>query len=158
MTKGWGLVSPDDPSVNAPLQPHLNNTKEYLNHGGLSRTALFHQVEASLARLNTSYIDLFQIHAFDPTTPIEETMKALHDLILIGMIRYIGACTMRTWQFSEMNHVAEKNGWTKFSCVEFEHSLLYRPEVCMLTYDHVVPHSTHIFISDPGARDAGLLQ
>jgi aryl-alcohol dehydrogenase-like predicted oxidoreductase len=69
------------------------------------------------------------IHQFDPETPMEETMLALHDLVKAGKVRYIGASNIRTWQFIEMNNVAQINGWTQFACVQVEHSLLYRTEV-----------------------------
>jgi len=110
------------------LQPNLGSTRDYVNQGGLSRSALFNQVDACLSRLGTTYIDLLQVHAFDPTTPMEETMKALHDLVTSGKVRYIGACNLRTWQFAQMNHVAEVKGWTEFISMQVEHSLLYRPE------------------------------
>ncbi|KAL0950287.1 hypothetical protein HGRIS_010266 [Hohenbuehelia grisea] len=119
----------EDPSVLAFLDPSIAQTKEYVNQGGLSRTALVNQVDASLRRLNTSYIDLLQIHAADPATPIEETMKALHDLVVTGKLRYIGACNLRVWQLAEMNSVAERHGWTPFISIQVEHSLLYRSEV-----------------------------
>lgn len=110
-------------------QPNLKDTREYVNQSGLSRAAIFNAVNASLARLETSYIDLLQIHRYDPDTPPEETMKALHDLVQSGKVRYIGASSMRSWQFSELNHIAEKNGWTKFISMQNEYSLLYREEV-----------------------------
>ena len=69
------------------------------------------------------------IHQFDPETPMEETMLALHDLVKTGKVRYLGASNIRTWQFIEMNNVAQVNGWTQFACVQVEHSLLYRTEV-----------------------------
>ncbi|KIY53427.1 Aldo/keto reductase [Fistulina hepatica ATCC 64428] len=106
----------------------LLNTRDYLNQAGLSRAAIFNAVEASLARLDTPYIDLYQIHRFDPDTPVEETMKALHDLVQSGKVRYIGASTMRTWQFAHMNEVARRNGWTTFVSMQNEYSLLYREE------------------------------
>ncbi|KAJ7076129.1 Aldo/keto reductase [Mycena crocata] len=127
MTKIRFLVGPD-PGTFMFLHPHLADTKDYVNLGGLSRTAIISSVEASLARLNTTYIDLLQLHDFDEATPIEETMKALHDLVVAGKIRYLGACRMKAWQFAEMNHVAEINGWTTFISVQIEHSLLYRSE------------------------------
>ena len=99
-----------------------------MNQSGLSRSAIFNQVEASLERLGTPYIDLLQIHRYDPNTPPEETMQALDDLVRSGKVRYIGASSMRAWQFSELNHVAEKNGWTKFVSMQSEYSLLYREE------------------------------
>jgi aryl-alcohol dehydrogenase-like predicted oxidoreductase len=76
-------------------------------------------------------MDLLQIHRFDPDTPPEETMKALHDLVETGKVRYIGASSMRTWQFAMLQDVAEKNGWTKFVSMQNEISLLYREEVSM---------------------------
>jgi aryl-alcohol dehydrogenase-like predicted oxidoreductase len=128
MTKVLVLVKPGA-SVMAALDPSLPNSLEFVNHCGLSRVALFNQVDASLRRLKTTYIDLLQIHAFDPLTPIEETMKALHDLVISGKVRYIGACNIRVWQLAEMNHVAEIHGWTQFISIQVEHSLLYRTEV-----------------------------
>ena len=122
---------PDDPTILAEFHPELKNERNYINQFGLSRAAIFNAVEASLKRLDTEYIDLLQIHRFDPDTPIEETMKALHDLIQSGKTRYIGASSMRAWQFAEMNHVAEKNGWTKFISMQNEYSLLYREEVSL---------------------------
>ncbi|OBZ74334.1 hypothetical protein A0H81_05761 [Grifola frondosa] len=129
LTKGRFLVAEDDPSlVTSYFRPELAGTRDYVNQGGLSRTAIFNQVDASLARLEMDYIDLFQVHAFDPDTPFEETMKALHDLVVAGKVRYIGASNLRAWQFIEMNNVAARNGWTQFISMQVEHSLLYRPE------------------------------
>ncbi|TRM59438.1 NADP-dependent oxidoreductase domain-containing protein [Schizophyllum amplum] len=129
-TKCWGLVGKgDDHDLLTYAQfPTINNRKEYVNQSGLSRTAIFNAVEGSLARLNTTYIDLYQIHRFDFTTPPEETMKALHDLVELGKVRYIGASSMRCWQFALLNEVAEKNGWTKFVSMQDEYSLVYREE------------------------------
>ena len=95
---------------------------------GLSRAAIFNAVDASLKRLDTPYIDLLQIHRFDPNVPIEETMKALHDLVENGKVRYIGASSMRAWQFAAMNEVASRHGWTKFVSMQNEYSLLYRED------------------------------
>ncbi|KAJ7581116.1 Aldo/keto reductase [Mycena floridula] len=106
----------------------LINKRNYVNQGGLFRIGLFNQVAASLERLGTSYIDVLIIHRGDAETRIEETMKALHDLVHSGKVHYIGASNMHLFELAEMNNVAEKNGWTTFSCVEVEHSLLYRPE------------------------------
>ncbi|KAK3991535.1 hypothetical protein QBC44DRAFT_393102 [Cladorrhinum sp. PSN332] len=103
-------------------------SKDYVNQGGLSRAAIFNQVEASLKRLDTPYIDLLQIHRFDAETPIEETMKALHDLVQSGKVRYIGASSMWGTQFARMQFVAEKNGWTKFVSMQNHYNLLYREE------------------------------
>ncbi|KDQ53677.1 hypothetical protein JAAARDRAFT_61084 [Jaapia argillacea MUCL 33604] len=126
-TKCIGLVS-RDPTIRTGLRPDLANLREYVNQGGLSRGAIFKQVDASLERLRTSYIDLLQIHRFDPKVPVEETMKALHDVVESGKVRYIGASSMRCWQFALMNEVAEKNGWTKFVSMQDEYSLLYRED------------------------------
>ena len=112
--------------------PNLKDTRDYVNQSGLSRQAILNAVNASLERLQTSYIDLLQIHRYDPDTTPEETMKALHDLVESGKVRYIGASSMRTWQFAELNHVAEKNGWTQFVSMQNEYSLLYREEVSVL--------------------------
>ncbi|KAJ8090254.1 hypothetical protein AAF712_006146 [Marasmius tenuissimus] len=127
-TKCYGLVS-SDPKVFTPTAPpEFYNQREYVNQSGLSRAAIFNAVEASLERLQTTYIDLYQIHRFDPETPAEETMKALHDLVQSGKVRYIGASSMRTWQFAHLNEVASRNGWTRFVSMQNEYSLLYREE------------------------------
>jgi len=98
------------------------------NNKGLSRKHIFEAVEASLQRLQTSYIDLYQIHRWDNDTPIEETMKALHDLVEAGKVRYIGASTMFAWQFIKAQTVAEVNGWTKFVSMQNLYNLVYREE------------------------------
>ncbi|KDQ53436.1 hypothetical protein JAAARDRAFT_39467 [Jaapia argillacea MUCL 33604] len=127
LTKCHGLVAKDI-SIRTFQHPHLAFTPEYVNQSGQSRLAIFNQVDASLARLKTSYIDLLQIHRFDASVPPEETMKALHDLVQSGKVRYIGASSMRCWQFAMLNEVAEKRGWTKFISMQDEYSLLYREE------------------------------
>ena len=96
------------------------------------KPAIFNQFEASLQRLQLSYVDMLQIHRFDPETPIEETMKALHDLVQSGKVRYLGASSMRCWQFAKMNEVAKQNGWTPFVSMQSKYSLLYREEVRFL--------------------------
>lgn len=98
------------------------------NTTGLSRKAIFHQVEASLKRLGTDYIDLLYIHRWDYHTPIEETMAALHDLVVAGKVHYLGASAMYAWQFQKAQYVAEKNGWTKFSVMQNHYNLLYRED------------------------------
>lgn len=98
------------------------------NGGGLSRKVIMHEVDASLKRLGTDYIDLYQIHRFDPKTPIEETMEALHDVVKAGKARYIGASSMYAWQFATMQHTAQVNGWTKFVSMQNQVNLLYREE------------------------------
>ena len=81
---------------------------------GLSRKAIIEQIDASLTRLGTDYVDLYQIHRFDPLTPVAETMKALHDVVKAGKARYIGASSMWAWQFATMQHTADLHGWTRF--------------------------------------------
>ncbi|KAJ4303901.1 hypothetical protein N0V88_001501 [Collariella sp. IMI 366227] len=107
---------------------HIKASKDYINNYGLSRAAIFNQVEASLARLDTPYIDLLQIHRFDAETPIEETMRALHDLVQSGKVRYIGASSMWATQFARMQFCAEKNGWTQFVSMQNCYNLVYREE------------------------------
>lgn len=95
---------------------------------GLSRGAIFKAVDGALERLGTTYIDLLWIHRFDHHTPIEETMRALHDLVQSGKVNYIGASSMFAYQFAMMQFCAEKNGWTKFIAMQGHYSLLYREE------------------------------
>lgn len=96
--------------------------------GGLSRKAVMEQIDASLKRLGTDYIDLYQIHRFDTETPIEETMEALHDVVKAGKARYIGASSMWAWQFSKMQYVAKINGWTPFVSMQHQYNLVHREE------------------------------
>jgi aryl-alcohol dehydrogenase-like predicted oxidoreductase len=98
------------------------------NDRGLSRKHLLASVDVSLRRMGTDYIDLLVIHAFDPHTPIEETMATLHDIVRSGKVRYVGASTMFAWQFAQMNHVARMNGWTPFVNMQCQYNLLYREE------------------------------
>ncbi|KAI9189289.1 hypothetical protein H9P43_000723 [Blastocladiella emersonii ATCC 22665] len=100
------------------------------NKRGLSRKYIFEAVDASLARLGTDYIDLYQIHDWDSNTPIEETIEALHDLVKAGKVRYIGASSMYAWQFAKAQAVAERNGWTKFVSMQNLVNLAYREEEC----------------------------
>lgn len=95
---------------------------------GLSRRAIMEQIDASLARLGTEYVDLYQIHRFDPNTPVEETMEALHDVVKAGKARYIGASSMWAWQFAKMQHAADLGGWTRFVSMQNQYSLLQREE------------------------------
>ena len=95
---------------------------------GLSRKAIFEQVDASLARLGTDYIDLYQIHRFDPETPVEETMEALHDIVKAGKVRYLGASSMYAWQFAKLQHTAALSGWTRFVSMQNQYNLLRRQE------------------------------
>ncbi|WP_458249101.1 aldo/keto reductase [Streptomyces sp. MAI_2237] len=98
------------------------------NGAGLSRKAIMAEIDHSLARLGTDYVDLYQIHRFDPHTPVEETMEALHDLVKAGKVRYIGASSMYAWQFSKMQYTAERHGWTRFVSMQNHYNLLYREE------------------------------
>ena len=98
------------------------------NDAGLSRKHLLSAIDNSLRRIGTDYVDIFMVHAFDPATPVEETMAALHDIVKAGKARYIGASTMWAWQFAEMNAVARENGWTRFVNMQCQYNLLYREE------------------------------
>lgn len=98
------------------------------NDSGLSRGAIMTQVEASLKRLKTDYIDLYQIHRYDPNTPIEETMEGLHDVVRSGKVRYIGASSMWTWQFVQAQYLADLHGWTRFVSMQNHYNLLMREE------------------------------
>ncbi|MFF5516548.1 aldo/keto reductase [Streptomyces coeruleorubidus] len=98
------------------------------NGGGLSRKAILSELDQSLTRLGTDYVDLYQIHRFDPHTPIEETMEALHDVVKAGKVRYIGASSMYAWQFSKAQYTARLNGWTRFVSMQNHYNLLYREE------------------------------
>ena len=98
------------------------------NGEGLSRKAIMSQIDASLKRLETDYVDLYIVHRWDYNTPIEETMAALHDVVRAGKARYIGASAMYAWQFQKALHVAEKNGWTRFVSMQNHYNLIYREE------------------------------
>ncbi|KAB1140361.1 aldo/keto reductase [Streptomyces luteolifulvus] len=98
------------------------------NGGGLSRKAIMSEIDHSLRRLGTDYVDLYQIHRYDPHTPVEETMEALHDLVKAGKVRYIGASSMYAWQFSKAQYIAERHGWTRFVSMQNHYNLLYREE------------------------------
>ncbi|WP_052869356.1 aldo/keto reductase [Streptomyces niger] len=98
------------------------------NGAGLSRKAIMTEIDNSLRRLGTDYVDLYQIHRWDPRTPIEETMEALHDVVRAGKARYIGASSMYAWQFAKAQYTAERNGWTRFVSMQNHYNLLYREE------------------------------
>jgi 1-deoxyxylulose-5-phosphate synthase len=98
------------------------------NDVGLSRKHIMSQIDASLKRLGTDYVDLYQIHRFDPRTPIEETLTALHDIVKAGKARYIGASSMSAWQFTKMLYTAEQHGLTKFVSMQPQYNLIYREE------------------------------
>ncbi|MEV5933392.1 aldo/keto reductase [Streptomyces sp. NPDC052079] len=98
------------------------------NGAGLSRKAIMTELDHSLTRLGTDYIDLYQIHRWDPDTPVEETMEALHDVVKAGKVRYVGASSMYAWQFSKAQYTAELRGWTRFVSMQNHYNLLYREE------------------------------
>jgi aryl-alcohol dehydrogenase (NADP+) len=98
------------------------------NGGGLSRKAIMTEVDASLRRLGTDYIDLYQIHRADPKTPWAETLEALHDCVKAGKVRYIGASSMPAWQFTKSLYLADAHGWTRFVSMQNHYNLLYREE------------------------------
>jgi 1-deoxyxylulose-5-phosphate synthase len=105
-----------------------NKMHEGPGGSGLSRKAILEQLDASLTRLDTDYIDLYQIHRFDSEVPVEETMEALHDVIKAGKVRYIGASSMWAWQFAKMQHAADQGGWTRFVSMQDQYNLLKREE------------------------------
>jgi aryl-alcohol dehydrogenase-like predicted oxidoreductase len=126
--------------VFAPMRPGSNG-------GGLSRRAILEQVEGSLRRLGTDWIDLYQIHRFDPDTPVEETMEALHDVVKAGKVRYLGASSMWAWQFAQMQHIARLHHWTPFITMQDQYNLVQREEeremhpFCVATGVGVLPWS-----------------
>jgi aryl-alcohol dehydrogenase-like predicted oxidoreductase len=104
------------------------NMRTHPNGGGLSRKVIMFEIDASLRRLGTDHVDLYQIHRWDRHTPIEETMEALHDVVKAGKALYIGASSMWAWQFAKAQYVAERNGWTKFVTMQDHYNLVYREE------------------------------
>ncbi|KAH9214586.1 NADP-dependent oxidoreductase domain-containing protein [Leptodontidium sp. 2 PMI_412] len=150
MTKCYIYVAEEVGIFGAALGEPMARSKDHVNRGGtvgLSRSAIFKAVDASLKRLGTTYIDLYQIHRNDPTTPPEETMKALNDLVEAGKVRYIGASSMWATEFANMQFIAEKNGWTKFISMQNMYNLLYREEeremirFCNSTGVGLIPYS-----------------
>jgi 1-deoxyxylulose-5-phosphate synthase len=107
--------------VRHPMRPDANRA-------GLSRKAIFTEVDASLTRLGTDYIDLYQVHRLDHATPFEETLEALHDVVKAGKARYIGASSMFAWQFAKVLHLQERHGWTPFGSMQDHYNLLNREE------------------------------
>jgi aryl-alcohol dehydrogenase (NADP+) len=98
------------------------------NGAGLSRKSILQEIDASLTRLGTDYVDLYQIHRFDPQVPVEETMEALHDVVRAGKARYLGASSMFAWQFAKSLHLQDANGWARFVTMQDHYNLLYREE------------------------------
>jgi aryl-alcohol dehydrogenase (NADP+) len=104
------------------------NVKEGPNQGGLSRYHIFNAIDDSLRRLGVDHVDLYQIHRWDPRTPIEETLEALHDVVKAGKARYIGASSMYAWQFAKALYLADLHGWTRFISMQNHYNLIYREE------------------------------
>ncbi|MFL0373047.1 aldo/keto reductase [Paenibacillus amylolyticus] len=139
-TANWYADGTSEEFVGRALKDYANRdeivlaTKVYFpmhkgqNATGLSRKVIMSEIDNSLRRLGTDYVDLYQIHRWDYHTPIEETMEALHDVVKAGKVRYIGASSMHAWQFLKANHVAERNGWTRFVSMQNHVNLLYREE------------------------------
>jgi aryl-alcohol dehydrogenase-like predicted oxidoreductase len=127
------------------------------NGAGLSRKPILSEIDKSLARLGTDYVDHYQSHRFDPTTPAEETMEALHDVVRAGKARYIGASSMYAWQFAKMLHVADQNAWTRFVSMQDYYNLLYREEeremlpLCMDEGIGVIPWSPLAGVASRGS-------
>lgn len=150
MTKCYRVMDDSehpDPSSGMVTMHHelADQSKDLVNSWGLSRSAIFAAVEASLERLNTPYIDLLQIHRYDETVEPEETMQALHDLVRWGRVRYIGASSMWAFQFLTLQNIAEKHNWTKFVSMQNHYNLLYREEeremipLCRMTGVGMIP-------------------
>ena len=133
------------------------------NGGGLSRAHILAAIDASLTRLQTDYVDLYQIHRWDPEVPIEETMEALHDVVRSGKARYIGASTMAAWQFAKAQATAERHGWTRLVSMQNHYNLLYRDEeremlpMCRDQGVAVIPYSplARGFLAGARTRDGG---
>ncbi|WP_030904756.1 aldo/keto reductase [Streptomyces sp. NRRL F-5126] len=106
----------------------FNRMRPGPNGAGLSRKAILTEIDNSLRRLGTDYVDLYQIHRWDPATPIEETLEALHDVVKAGKARYIGASSMYTWQFAKALYTADLHGWTRFVSMQNHYNLIYREE------------------------------
>ena len=102
--------------------------REGANGGGLSRKAILTEIDASLRRLGTDYVDLYQIHRWDPVTPVEETLEALHDVVKAGKARYLGASSMWAWQFAKALHLQARHGWSRFVSMQDHYNLLQREE------------------------------
>ncbi len=133
------------------------------NQRGLSRKHIFEGTDASLKRLQMDYVDLYQIHRWDPETPIEETMEALHDVVKAGKARYIGASSMAAWQFAKAIYLADQRGWTRFVSMQNHYNLVYREEdremhpLCLEEGVAIIPWSplARGFLAGNRTRDKG---
>ncbi|KAK9324806.1 NADP-dependent oxidoreductase domain-containing protein [Lipomyces orientalis] len=138
---------PYDKTSKKGLEGDITNKRQFVNQHGLSRAAIFNQVNDSLVRLGTDYIDVLQIHRYDKNVEPEEVMGALNDLVRSGKVRYIGASSMCCYEFAMLQHVAEKNRWAKFVSMQDHYNLLYREEeremipYCNLTGVGLIPWS-----------------
>ncbi|WP_345803305.1 aldo/keto reductase [Microbacterium sp. AZCO] len=119
------LANRDDVVIASKVHGRM---RESAYAGGLSRKHIMAAVDASLRRLGTDYIDLYQIHRFDPETPVEETMEALHDVVKAGKARYLGASSMSAWQFAKLQYTADLGGWTRFISMQDQYNLIQREE------------------------------
>lgn len=125
---GWALnsmVKRDEVVIATKVHGRMNPS---VNGAGLSRKAIMAEIDNSLRRLGTDYVDLYQIHRWDYETPIEETLEALHDVVKAGKARYIGASSMYAWQFAKALYLADLNGWTRFVSMQNHYNLIYREE------------------------------
>lgn len=121
----WSMVKREDIVLATKVHGRM---REGANGAGQSRKAILHEIDQSLKRLGTDYVDLYQIHRFDPETPIEETLEALHDVVKAGKVRYIGASSMFAWQFMKMLMTQRRHGWTQFVSMQDHVNLLHREE------------------------------
>ena len=119
----WEMAPRDEIILATKVQGDVRPERQ-----GLSRRLFLQQIDASLTRLKTDHVDLYQIHRWDPVTPIDETMEALHDVVKSGKARYIGASSMYAWQFAKAQEVARANGWTRFVSMQNQINLIYREE------------------------------
>ncbi|KXS12841.1 Aldo/keto reductase [Gonapodya prolifera JEL478] len=132
-SKVWFAFDESDLTKEPETGPNLtayssNHEGQYQNSWGLSRSHILSAIEGTLERLGTSYVDIYYVHQFDYTTPLEETMEALNDLVRWGKVRYIAASSMWAWQFQKANYIAKSRGWAQFVCMQNLYSLLYREE------------------------------
>ncbi|GJJ11938.1 hypothetical protein Clacol_006176 [Clathrus columnatus] len=118
----------DTTTLTSIFKLDLKNTRDYVNQSGLSRSAILNQFQDCLERLGTDYLDVLFLHGYDPQVRSEEIMCTLNDLVRSGKVRYLGLTNFKVWQLVEMNNIAKQHGWTEFSCVQLEHSLVYRSE------------------------------
>ncbi|HEY4720418.1 MAG TPA: aldo/keto reductase, partial [Anaerolineae bacterium] len=133
------------------------------NQRGLSRVHIMNAIDASLRRLGTDYVDLYQIHRWDTETPIEETLEALHDVVKSGKVRYIGASSIYAWQFAKTLYLADLHGWTRFVSMQNHYNLIYREEeremlpLCLDQGIGVIPWSplARGFLAGNRSRDGG---